>query len=78
SITEKVVYHRIVTTEKVLYYRLAINELREKGFYIQSITCDGKRGLLKDMLNAPIQMCQFHQVAIVMRKLTRKPKSVVC
>nr|WP_267964061.1 transposase [Testudinibacter sp. TR-2022] len=75
SITEKVIFHRVVSTEKALYYRLAINELREKNYYIQSITCDGKRGLLKDLLNAPIQMCQFHQVALVIRKLTRKPKS---
>ncbi|MDH2926044.1 hypothetical protein [Lonepinella koalarum] len=47
----------------------------EKKDIIQSITCDGKRGLLKDIFNTPIQLCQFHQVAIVIRKLTMNLKS---
>ncbi|WP_439328535.1 IS256 family transposase, variant Zn-binding type, partial [Lonepinella sp. BR2357] len=75
SHTKKVIYHQIVKTEKAIYYAVAINRLREKGHIIQSITCDGKRGLLKDIFDTPIQLCQFHQVAIVTRKLTRKPKS---
>ncbi|XLP61975.1 transposase [Gallibacterium anatis] len=41
-----------------------MNRLREKGYIIQSITCDGRRGLLKDLFNTPTQMCQFHLVAI--------------
>ncbi len=52
-----------------------MNRLREKGYIIQSITCDGRRGLLKDFLDTPTQLCQFHQVAAVIRMLTRKPKS---
>lgn len=75
SLSKKVVYHKIVNAERVIYYRKAINELREKDYKIQSITCDGRRGLLKDILNTPIQMCQFHQVAIVIRRIARKPKS---
>lgn len=39
---------------------------------IQSITCDGRRGLLKDLLDTSTQMCQFHLVAIVMRALRKK------
>ncbi|WP_386691598.1 hypothetical protein O1Q79_01633 [Lonepinella sp. MS14434] len=73
--TKKVIYHQIVKTEKAVYYAMAINQFREKGYIIQSITCDGKRGLLKDIFDTPIQLCQFHQVAIVTRKLTRNPKS---
>lgn len=75
SLTRKVVYHQIVRTGKDVYYQLAMNALREKGYIIQSITCDGRRGLLNDFLDTPTQLCQFHQVAIVIRKLTRKPKS---
>ncbi|MDG6281341.1 hypothetical protein QAZ03_11050, partial [Glaesserella parasuis] len=71
----KVVYHRVVKTEKDLYYKLALNILREKGYMIQSITNDGRRGLLKDLFNTPIQMCHFHMVAIVMRKLRKKHQS---
>ncbi|SUT86107.1 Uncharacterised protein [Actinobacillus ureae] len=53
SFSTKVVYHQIVKTEKDIYYKKAINLLREKGYIIQSITCDGRRGLLKDLLNTP-------------------------
>ncbi|WP_446834863.1 IS256 family transposase, variant Zn-binding type [Testudinibacter sp. P27/CKL/0425] len=76
SRSKKVIYHQIVRTEKDIYYTKAINRLRKKGFIIQSITCDGRRGLLKDIFNTPTQMCQFHLVAMVIRKLTRNPKSV--
>lgn len=72
SLSTKVIYHQIVKTEKDIYYKKAINYLREKGYIIQSMTCDGRRGLLKDLLNTPTQMCQFHLVAIVMRTLRKK------
>ncbi|SUU46884.1 Uncharacterised protein [Actinobacillus ureae] len=42
SFSTKVVYHQIVKTEKDIYYKKAINLLREKGYIIQSITCDGR------------------------------------
>ena len=76
SMTEKVIYHQIVKTEKDRYYKIALNKLREKGYIIQSITCDGRRGLLNDFLDTPTQMCHFHQVAIVMRKLRKKHQSL--
>ncbi|OBX04161.1 transposase [Gallibacterium genomosp. 3] len=75
SYSTKVIYHQIVKTEKDIYYKKALNRLREKGYVIQSITCDGRRGLLKDLLNTPTQMCQFHLVAIVMRALRKKHQS---
>ncbi|WP_424580035.1 transposase [Volucribacter psittacicida] len=75
SLTEKVIYHQIVKTEKASYYQLALNKLREKGYIIQSITCDGRRGLLNEIFNTPVQMCHFHLVAMVMRKLRKKHQS---
>lgn len=75
TISKKVIYHQIVKTEKDIYYKLALNQLREKGYIIQSITCDGRKGLLKDLFDIPTQMCQFHMVAIVMRVLRKKHKS---
>ena len=75
SQAKKVIYHQIVRTEKDVYYKIAINRLREKGYIIQSITCDGRRGLLKDLLDTPTQMCQFHLAAIVMRTLRKKHQS---
>ena len=75
SLSTKVVYHQIIKTEKDIYYKKALNRLREKGYVIQSLTCDGRRGLLKDLFNTPTQMCQFHLVAIVMRALRKKHQS---
>ncbi len=42
SLTDTVIYHQIVKTEKAIYYKVVMNKLREKGYKIQSITCDGK------------------------------------
>ena len=59
SRSTKVVYHQIVKTEKDIYYKKALNRLREKGYIIQSITCDGRRGLLKDLFNAFSPLTHF-------------------
>ncbi len=75
SNSNNVISHYFVRIEKDIYYKLALNRLREKGCIIQSITCDGRRGLMKDLFNTPVQMCQFHMVAIVMRKLRKKHQS---
>ena len=75
SLSEKVIYHQVIRTEKDVHYQKAMNRFRDKGYKIQPITCDGRRGILNDFLNTPTQMCHFHMVAIVIRKLTRKPKS---
>ena len=75
SNSNNVISHYFVRTEKDIYYKLALNRLKEKGCIIQSITCDGRRGLMKDLFNTPVQMCQFHMVAIVMRKLRKKHQS---
>ncbi|MFK5020055.1 1,4-dihydroxy-6-naphthoate synthase [Glaesserella parasuis] len=72
SLSKKVVYHRVIKTEKDVYYRIAFNSFRMKGYNIQSISCDGRRGILKDLLDTPTQMCHFHMVAIVMRALRKK------
>ena len=53
----------------------AVAALQEKGVVIQSIICDGKSGLLDSFPDIPVQMCQFHQIKIIMRHLTREPKS---
>jgi len=57
-------------------YTQAVAALQEKGVLIQSIICDGKSGLLGSFPDIPVQMCQFHQVKIIVRHLTRKPKSL--
>ena len=41
---------------------------------IQGVTIDGKRGVAKAFDTIPVQMCHFHQVAIIKRYLTSRPK----
>jgi len=49
------------------------NELEYLGFKIKAVVLDGKRGVRQVFSDIPVQMCQFHQVAIVIRYLTRRP-----
>ena len=51
-----------------------VNDLRATGFIIKSITIDGKKGLIQAFDDVPVQMCHFHQQAIMIRYLTQKPK----
>ena len=41
---------------------------------IQGVTIGGKRGVAKAFGDIPVQMCHFHQVAIIKRYLTSRPK----
>ena len=73
---EPISYHFIHTESMVEYSRLK-SSILSQGFTIQSITIDGKRGLFSLFANTPVQMCHFHQQAIITRYLTRKPKLVL-
>ncbi|MDP0377990.1 transposase, partial [Glaesserella parasuis] len=68
TLAKKVIYHRVIKTEKDFYYKLALNMLREKAIGFNPLQMMGVEGLF----NTPIQMCHFHMVAIVMRKLRKK------
>jgi len=59
--------------ETIAAYKDGIEELRVQGWNVKAIICDGRRGLLKGF-SAPVQMCHFHQAAIVTRYVTRRPK----
>jgi hypothetical protein len=49
-------------------------KLEKQGFVIQAVVINGKRCLKSVFLDIPIQMCHFHQTAIVTRYLTKRPK----
>ena len=70
----KNLYKEYVKSETNSLYASGLLFLKESGFDIKAIVCDGRKGLLALMPTVPKQMCQFHQVAIVTRYLTRKPK----
>lgn len=55
------------------YTRLKIR-LEQRGFHIQAAVLDGKPGIRGVFVGIPVQMCHFHQVAIIRRYLTSRPK----
>jgi len=63
-----------VKTETNYWYKKGIEELQTLGFTIIAIVCDGRTGLMQSFPTIPVQMCQFHQVAIIRRYLTKNPK----
>jgi hypothetical protein len=74
SLSGRVLYKQYVKTETNALYLLGIKEITRRGIEIKSIICDGRKGLMTLASEIPIQICQFHQVAIVRRYLTKKPK----
>jgi len=75
SITNENLLKYYVKHETNTLYKKGIQELKSKGFDVTAIVCDGRRGLINSFINIPVQMCQFHQVAIVRRYITKKPKT---
>lgn len=74
SITGQILFKQYVKNETNKLYLLGLNEISRRGIKIQAIICDGRKGLLQLFDDIPIQMCNFHQVAITRRYLTKKPK----
>lgn len=75
SITGQILFKQYVKQETNKLYLLGIEEIVRRGIKIQAIICDGRKGLFQLFAkDIPVQMCNFHQVAIVRRYLTKKPK----
>ena len=55
-------------------YVKGIEKLKSQGFIILAIVCDGRKGLFQSFGEISVQMCQFHQVAIIRRYITKNPK----
>lgn len=65
-----------VKNETNAKYKEGLDALTDKGFVIVGIVCDGRKGLFNLYPYIPTQMCQFHQVAIIRRYITKKPKTI--
>ena len=74
SITGQILFKQYVKQETNKLYLSGIEEITRRGIKIQAIICDGRKGLLQLFEGIPIQMCNFHQVAIIRRYLTKNPK----
>lgn len=75
----RVIYFREIKTESVKHLREALFELLQAGYRFKSVTIDGRTGFYENIRKilggVPIQMCLFHQKAIVRRYIGDKPKS---
>ena len=65
---------RVATKETTDVYQQCRSELEGRGFEITAAVIDGKRGLIEVFWDIPIQMCHFHQIAIITRYITTRPK----
>jgi len=74
AITKENLLKYYVKHETNKLYQQGIKELQSKGYMVLAIVCDGRRGLLSSFGNIPVQMCQFHQAAIIRRYITKKPR----
>jgi hypothetical protein len=65
---------QITETETAAIYQFCRGRLKDYGCRIIGAVIDGKPGIPGVFSDIPVQMCHFHQVAIITRYLTRKPK----
>ena len=70
---ENLIWKHIFSEKKEDYLELKLF-LEKKGYEMQGVVIDGKRGVPKVFSDIPVQMCQFHQVKTITSKLTKNPK----
>lgn len=71
--TKKVVHYKLVKNENNKDYKNWVKELQKQWWSIKAIVCDGRKWLLTWFSDIPTQMCNFHQVAIMRRYITKNP-----
>lgn len=74
SLSGQILHKLYVKQETNKLYLSGIEEITKRGIKIQALICDGRKGLFQLFDEIPMQMCNFHQVAIIRRYLTKKPK----
>lgn len=66
-------FHEVVSESPTEYLK-ARQELESRGYVLEAAVIDGKRGVARAFEGMPVQLCQFHQMAIMRRYLTSRPK----
>ena len=74
SLTKQILFKQYVKQETNLLYLFGLEEIVRRGIKIQSIICDGRKGLFQLFHEIPIQYCNFHQVKTIRTYLTKKSK----
>jgi hypothetical protein len=73
------IYWQEIESETIAVVEQGLRHLLVQGWCFSSITIDGRKGFIKLISRllptVPIQLCLFHQKAIVRRYLTTKPKT---
>ena len=64
-----------VSSEKQAHYYYGRKILGERGWTFTAAVIDGRRGLSTVFKDIPVQVCQFHQIKIVTKYLTRRPQT---
>lgn len=72
---KKNIWWHEVEHEIMANYYYAKKMLEEKGWSFSAAVVDGRRGLINVFKGIPVQMCQFHQIQIVIRYITTRPKT---
>lgn len=75
----QLIHFREIKTESLAELDAGLNTLITAGYRFKSFTLDGKRGFIKQLKyrfeTTPVQMCHFHQKAIIRRYITNNPKT---
>lgn len=74
SATGVVLYHKWIGHERQQDYIEAVDSITAKGYDIQAVVLDGGTGLEICKQLYIVQMCQYHFLKIIKRKLTSRPK----
>lgn len=70
----RLLYMQHIAHEHISDYEEAVRHILSTGYKITGLVIDGLQKLFTVFSEYKIQMCQFHMVAIVRRKLTKNPQ----
>jgi hypothetical protein len=59
AVTRQNIYWKFLSYQTIWEYQTTVMHVRDLGFNVKSITCDGIRGVFQAFKNLPIQVCNF-------------------
>jgi len=75
----RTIHWQEIASETLAVVEAGLRRLLEQGWHFSSITIDGRKGVIslitRLLPGVPLQLCLFHQKAIIRRYLTSKPKT---
>ncbi len=72
-------YWKEIESEKLVYIEECLKILEDRNYEFKSFTIDGRKGVIELLKRlypiVPIQLCLYHQKAIIRRYITSRPKT---